>query len=55
MKEIRIHIICRTPRGKPIGWAVHNGEDFVVVQSPYVKNEWADYEDWVQLSFDFIL
>lgn len=49
-------VICRTPRGRPIAWAVRHGDDFTVIQrEDHVKNEWADYEDWVQLAFDFNL
>jgi hypothetical protein len=51
MKETEPQIICRTPRGRPIAWVL-DGE---VVQVTVVGIEWADYEDWVQLSFDFDL
>jgi len=45
-------VICRTPRGRPLAWVSSDG---TIVQVSGPKIEWADYEDWVQLSFDFIL
>lgn len=49
--------ICFTPRGRPVAWIL-DGEVFqmpVAYQRVIMRTEWADYEDWVQLAFDFIL
>ena len=53
MKETEAQVICYTPRGRPVAWAL-NGKVFQIELST-IGTEWADYEDWVQLTFDFDL